>query len=80
MFEVGKSYKVRTWRSMANEYRIDSDGDIVSFEMAFVTDMEYLCGTQIEAYDFFCDDTIRYGGWLLYYKAFEFMGGERQEV
>lgn len=73
MFEKGKLYKVRSWSSMENEYGVDREGDIDLGGGYFVSPMDYLCGGFIGVTHLFSDDTLMCDGWLIYYKAFEFM-------
>ena len=41
--EVGKEYRIRQWEDMANEFGIDTQGNI-KCEFSFVKKMKELCG------------------------------------
>ena len=61
-FEVGDEVVVRDWDDMAEEFRIDGDGDIfiVDEEIYFVKSMSHYCGqnaviTEVHTMDGVCD-------------------------
>lgn len=55
--KMGDIVKIRTWESMAKEYDLDEDGDIlVNPDTAFVSEMKPLCGLTAEVVNIIYDE------------------------